>query len=169
MKKCCEETLKNMGKWITWVRQELKKTHNKTVYMFVGIYCISLKRKDGLLKNGVLRVTFLNKYPKDRTVAVPHSLTFKKWISCLMRPGWFLWPTITLLIDIQWDSCWNLRMDKQFHPILLNGWSYWSILGFKLTHISKRGFRGISFWADTELNKTLDIIFNFIFTVNDLK
>ena len=35
---------------------------------------------------------------------------------------------------------WSLGMDKLFHPTLHNGCDYISMLGLKLTHVSKRGY-----------------------------
>ena len=35
---------------------------------------------------------------------------------------------------------WRLGMDKRFHPTHYNGYIYLSMLGFKLIHVSKRGY-----------------------------
>ena len=37
---------------------------------------------------------------------------------------------------------WSLGMDKLFHPALYNGCDYLSMLGLKVTHVSKRGHSG---------------------------
>ena len=46
---------------------------------------------------------------------------------------------------------WSLEMDKQFHRALYNGCNYLSMLGLKLTHVSKRGPGSI--WTQIANNK----------------
>ena len=65
---------------------------------------------------------------------------------------------------LQQCNRWSLGMDKQFYPRLYNGCNYLSMLGLKLNHVSKSGYRKQRLrstslrqrhWLDIKVNPSL--------------
>ena len=69
---------------------------------------------------------------KSKHIDWPPGLKCDQWV--------WPWPWNYLCIPkLQRLHRWSLGMDKWFHPTYYEGYNYLSMLGFKLSHFSKRG------------------------------